>query len=661
MGEIVQEPICIVGMGRSGTSMVTRLLNLCDLDLGTPEDCLAPQEDNPLGFFENKRFQDINEELLAHFHGSWDNPPSLPDHWEHDLALESIVRKAQALIYEFSANHIWGWKDPRTTVLIPFWKFLIPSLRFVICIRSPLEIARSLVKRDKFPVQKSVLLWNLYTRAAIRYTQGNPRIFTFYDDFFIKPLDEISRLAKFCGLQKSPSSAILLDVIRPELRHHKDEVSALLTDTDIPSEFKILYLGIRALSNPEMMQRTQSRTREDVVSNNVDKFFQIMEEFRTQKPLAQLQAKVAHLHTLLATGAQNTPPSNAELQQSGFLQNKNVTSKELSWTGERLVTTEYGQGALEHLHRYALARELAHHKVVLDIASGEGYGSNILAQVAQQVVGVDIAPDAIKHAQAKYGRDNLSFIVGTCANIPLESACVDLVVSFETLEHHDQHTEMIAEVKRVLRPDGVVTISSPNKYEYSDVPGYKNPFHVKELYLHEFEDLLNSKFKNVMILGQRFTTSSYVAPLSVHLQNFKTLTGDFTTIVREEGMPHPTFFIAIASDESLPQVTSGLFEGYKNLLLEKDRTIREMEQVTYQKDKLIMDLNLRLQAMQQTIGWKMLERLSRIRDRLAPPGSRRRALYKIIHRTGEVLLDEGPWGVVKRAGWKLTRMLKGQH
>ena len=76
----------------------------------------------------------------------------------------------------------------------------------------------------------------------------------------------------------------------------------------------------------------------------------------------------------------------------------------------------------------------------------------------------------------------------------MPDARVDFVVSFETIEHHDQHLQMMMEIRRVLRPDGVLIISSPDKHEYSDVPGFKNEFHVKELYLSEFVDLLSSHF-----------------------------------------------------------------------------------------------------------------------------------------------------------------------
>ncbi|MDH5699723.1 MAG: class I SAM-dependent methyltransferase, partial [Nitrospirota bacterium] len=154
----------------------------------------------------------------------------------------------------------------------------------------------------------------------------------------------------------------------------------------------------------------------------------------------------------------------------------------LPWTGERFVPGVIGDIELEHLHRYYLARELAIGKDVLDIASGEGYGSALLAEVARTVVGVDASEEVIRYASERYQRSNVQFKHGVCRHIPLPDASVDLIVSFETIEHHDEHHEMMREFVRVLRPDGLVLISSPDKAEYSDRPQFANAFHVKELY-----------------------------------------------------------------------------------------------------------------------------------------------------------------------------------
>lgn len=182
-------------------------------------------------------------------------------------------------------------------------------------------------------------------------------------------------------------------------------------------------------------------------------------------------------------------------------------------TGERFIPGMPSVIELEHLHRYSLALNLAKDQCVLDLASGEGYGSNLLSTVAKSVVGVDISPDAVSYSCEKYISHNLSFKIGDCSDLPFESASFDLVVSFETIEHHDRHEEMLAEIARVLKPDGLLFISSPNKLVYSELSGEHNAFHVKELYLEEFDLLLRRFFKNVKIYAQRALPTSVIAPL----------------------------------------------------------------------------------------------------------------------------------------------------
>jgi 2-polyprenyl-3-methyl-5-hydroxy-6-metoxy-1,4-benzoquinol methylase len=145
------------------------------------------------------------------------------------------------------------------------------------------------------------------------------------------------------------------------------------------------------------------------------------------------------------------------------------TKKQLEWTGERNVPHVAGNIRLEHLHRYLIAKELSRNKRVLDIACGEGYGSDLLATVAAHVVGVDIARDVVDYASARYIRSNLQFRQVACEAIPLPDASIDIVVSFETLEHVRLQEDMMREIRRVLCADGLLVMSSPERHEYSDV------------------------------------------------------------------------------------------------------------------------------------------------------------------------------------------------
>jgi len=170
---------------------------------------------------------------------------------------------------------------------------------------------------------------------------------------------------------------------------------------------------------------------------------------------------------------------------------------DLTFTGERFVPGIEGEIVYEHVHRYAFARRHAAGRRVLDVACGEGYGSAILAGVAREVVGVDIDAATVAHARAAYASvGNLSFAEGSAAKLPIPDASVDLVVSFETIEHLEavDQPRMLAEFARVLVDDGVLVLSAPNRPEYSESRGYVNPFHRHEHDRAELGRLLDAHF-----------------------------------------------------------------------------------------------------------------------------------------------------------------------
>jgi len=217
-------------------------------------------------------------------------------------------------------------------------------------------------------------------------------------------------------------------------------------------------------------------------------------------------------------------------------------------TGERFIPGWDGIVELEHLNRYyfVINQIDLKNKKVLDIASGEGYGSEILSRYAQNVIGVDISPEAVEYAKAKYLNENLKFIQGDATKIPLEDNSVDVVVSFETIEHHDKHTEMISEITRVLKVQGILIISSPDKYYYSDLLNRKNEYHVKELYYSEFRNLISNSFRNVFFFSQRTFSGSIIALDQNHNSYNKPL------VVEPKGLKHPflpMYNIAIASND----------------------------------------------------------------------------------------------------------------
>ncbi len=182
----------------------------------------------------------------------------------------------------------------------------------------------------------------------------------------------------------------------------------------------------------------------------------------------------------------------------------------MEFTGERFHPELVREIWYEHYHRYAFALPLVRSKRVLDLACGEGYGSALLARQAAEIVGVDLSEEAVSHARERYRFGNLRFEQGDATAIPLESASVDVVVSFETVEHLMAQEQMIDEFDRVLARGGLLVISSPDRRTYSDERGYENEHHVRELYRDEFEALLARRFSASRLLGQKLAFVSHI-------------------------------------------------------------------------------------------------------------------------------------------------------
>lgn len=184
-------------------------------------------------------------------------------------------------------------------------------------------------------------------------------------------------------------------------------------------------------------------------------------------------------------------------------------SKSLAFTGERFTPECVREIWYEHWHRYAFALPLVQGKRVLDAACGEGYGSNMLAGQAAHVTGVDISSEAVQHARARYAsRSNVSYEVSDAAALSFADRSFDVVVSFETLEHLAAQEALVAGFARVLADDGLLLISSPDKATYSDIAGFRNEYHVRELYREELLELLRPHFPYVRLYGQKLLFQS---------------------------------------------------------------------------------------------------------------------------------------------------------
>lgn len=281
--------------------------------------------------------------------------------------------------------------------------------------------------------------------------------------------------------------------------------------------------------------------------------------------------------------------------------------------------------AMEHLHRYAAAADFVQGKSVLDIASGEGYGSYILSQVAENVIGVDVDPKAVAHATVRYQNKNLAYKDGSCNSIPCEDASIDVVVSFETLEHISEHDAFMAEVKRVLKADGVLLLSTPNIDEYNALRDETNPYHVKELNRKEFVELLAKYFKTCHIAGQAgFFCSSLVFG---DTDGESERNGSFFTVFSQNAKgkvlvasqpENPAYLIAVASDSDIGVPVSSFYEGNikRNIISALEGGIVERDGWCLEKDNQLQALNERIKTLQAS-EQKLIQHGKDLQDKVA--------------------------------------------
>ena len=219
--------LVVLGMHRSGTSALTRVLSLSGLTL--PQDLMTPAEDNPDGFWESDRISHFNNRLLEAKGTYWDDPFSFSAEPRGQALLRPYVNEGVDLLREdFPGNLPIVFKDPRLSLLAPFWHEVLDRAgytpRYVISMRHPAEIARSLAKRDGFALQKSYLMWFNYMLSIERDTRMLQRCFVAYDDLLSDwplTLDTIEKKLHIRFDRRDPAAQNAIQAaLKTDLRHH---------------------------------------------------------------------------------------------------------------------------------------------------------------------------------------------------------------------------------------------------------------------------------------------------------------------------------------------------------------------------------------------------------------------------------------------------------
>jgi ubiquinone/menaquinone biosynthesis C-methylase UbiE len=189
------------------------------------------------------------------------------------------------------------------------------------------------------------------------------------------------------------------------------------------------------------------------------------------------------------------------------------SADEPPFTGERFVPGLGGARlAYEHLHRYAFARRFVGGRRVLDLGCGLGYGAEMIAPHTREIVSLDRDRDTILHARTNRTHGLGPFVLGDAFRLPFRSAAFDVVIAFELIEHVVEQEALAAEIRRVLTPEGLLLMSSPDTLVYSGKLGERNPFHPKEMTTEGLRTLVQPHFERVLVYKQRVVTGSVMVP-----------------------------------------------------------------------------------------------------------------------------------------------------
>jgi hypothetical protein len=259
--------VFVVGMHRSGTSAVARLINMLGVPLTAPGDLLLPAPDNPLGFWESSVAISISNTLLELLGGDVFDPPDLVPGWELEETLAPLRWEARESLVRVLTTDAWVLKDPRTCLTLPFFRAIIDVEPVIVMpYRNPLEVASSLHARDAILSGEAMRIWERYTRSSIAVTCGLPVSLHAFEDLVRNPVQHAERLHGFLDGHGLPvhemDDTLRREVkrfISGELRHHRHKVEAFRTvaTQDQLELYELLVAAERAGETmPELAQRT---------------------------------------------------------------------------------------------------------------------------------------------------------------------------------------------------------------------------------------------------------------------------------------------------------------------------------------------------------------------------------------------------------------------
>ncbi len=249
--------IAILGMHRSGTSTVARAVNLLGVPLGRREEMMQATPDNPEGYWEHLGINTVQIQLMTALQRGWGTAEPLPENWLQSPVVPPFkAQLAKIVRAEFSGEKLWGWKDPRSCLLLPLWREILTEadtdLSCLLVVRSPVDVAGSLMRRDGIPFAHALGIWFHYNLAALRAADGLPLVFLNYEKLVAAWEPVMRHCATGLNLawpvDEAAHRAAMGAFIKPELRRNRSSADQLAT---LPAPVRELYqLMLDACESP---------------------------------------------------------------------------------------------------------------------------------------------------------------------------------------------------------------------------------------------------------------------------------------------------------------------------------------------------------------------------------------------------------------------------
>ena len=340
----VRTCVLVAGMHRSGTSAITRVINLLGADIaGNLVDGIPG--DNDRGFWESHATYRLHDRLFAALESAWHDPYPLPDGWrETDAAAEAKRAICGHIEKEFGDSLMFVIKDPRMTRVLPLWLDVLDELAvapvIVIPFRNPLEVAASLERRDRLPLAQSLLAYIQGNLEVERASRGRPRIFHLYDDLIADWRPFAAKLARSGGPDAKALSPAMADAIdgflSADLRRQRTSRAsfASVPAGSMPAEMYDQMVQAAATGDDTSLRACFDRVRERF-GETATLFYAVAS--------AQAQDhrdEVARLEAAAAAEAQRRDAETKELRaQVGSLEARaNETAREQATANEKVAS-----------------------------------------------------------------------------------------------------------------------------------------------------------------------------------------------------------------------------------------------------------------------------------------------------------------------------------